>query len=969
MAITKQQAQQEILRRQSLRSSGVNTIQKPQGITKDAARAELARRELVKRGQMQQKPAGFKGLAQNFKTDFSSFAKGMLGVGREVLTNPVDTSKKVYGVGKEIVKGVPQAVQSIGHDVANYGETQRKGIEAFKQLRQIPLAQQKEMLAKDIQAIGESEEAKANPDRRRLAQLGAGLLGNYSQYSRFKEKVYNEPFSFALDVLPPAKVLGSTKLVGKGASLVNKIPVVAKTTEKMQDMFVPMGKLKRLGYGDVAEDVAKTGTNIRKSQEGIIRATVRKFEKDFKLNKAEKTDFFETIDKGRRTPDYVPKSTNPKVQKAIDWYLKEELPRMRKGAGYTDGAPIENYLHHFFNPTKETKFGSKLSSPSKGYLKQSKDVEGFVKDPVVSIAGVKGKVATANIKQGFIDRVFKKYATDNVQEFKNGKAISEAGEEMAKYKGKYLPKDLADELTRIETGEPGWLKTILSPARAFNRNWKPLATAVRPRYHLRNIIGNVYNASFIGGAKLRRYPEALFQQIKGNIARNMKDNTISGKIYKALFKEAPEHKYIKMAAEDDLIGRGFFSVDINDMAEVADTVEDFSKMIAKMDSPAMVYKIPVLKQWMNTMQKFGSAIEDNARLSLYIDQLKKGSSRAQAKAYVNKHLFDYLNGLGDADKVIKAVIPFWSWTRFNVPLQFGAMAKNPLRHLVAQEFGKPYVQQNEANNPEYKYLSQREKDMGAIKTGETVKDGKVYDKYMRTQGVLPIQDVLKISDPDNMGVSPMYNMLDQVSKMVNPPENPQENLDYYGRPVESFPGEVKRYMGMPVRGTGKEIAQSIPLLSEINKLVGGSYEDKTRPDLKSRLETVFSPTSSAIVDREKNRQYAESDYQRKYGTGTMIPGYLSELKYAAKNVIANPKDQVSVRNFRTLVNLMKQGGMTDADIQKEIEKAVQAQLKKESPKPKKPSSLRPQKPSPALDPYYAEEIKRRASKLNPYFSR
>jgi hypothetical protein len=279
------------------------------------------------------------------------------------------------------------------------------------------------------------------------------------------------------------------------------------------------------------------------------------------------------------------------------------------------------------------------------------------------------------------------------------------------------------------------------------------------------------------------------------------------------------------------------------------------------------------------------------------------------------------------------------------------------------------VQQNEENNQEYRYLSQREKDMGAIKTGETSKDGKISDIYMRTQGVLPIQDIPKVSDPDNIGFSPMWNMLKQGYNAVNPPENPQENIDYFGRPVESFPGEVKRYMGVPVRGTGKEVLQSIPLLSELNKLFGGSYTDENRPSVNSRVETSLSPTSSTIQDREKNRQYFESDYQRKYGTGTMIPGYLSELKYVAKNVIENPNDAVSVKNFRTLLNLMKEGGMSEADIKKEIEKAVQAQLKKDNPKPKKPSSLRPQRPTPLLDPFYEEEVKKRAGTLNPFYTR
>jgi uncharacterized protein with HEPN domain len=1009
----------------------------------------------------------------------------------------VYNSKKLLGVGYEAAKLIPSAAKSMAKGVINYPETQRKGIEAFKQLRQIPLEKQKEMLAQDIQRIGESK--KGNDNQRKLAQIGLGILGNYSQYSRPAEKIYNEPFSFALDVIPAAKSLGVGKALAKGGKTLNKIPAVAKVTEQINDAFVPMGKLKRVGYTDVAEDLSKTQANIRKSQGGIIESTVRKFEKEFKLSKAEKTDFFEIIDKGRRTPDYVPISTNPKVQRAIDWYMKKELPKIQKIAGYNktkeatkfkyiddnataasrlpnivdeeadlmlsmqkefggvdthiknetlyggdtgivrhstnpqwyrdyykeygrspskkvvkeiatqelergkgmlsdeyqmltnlldelkeakknpanykkvsetyNKAPIQNYLHHFFNPTKEAQFGGKLSSPQRGFLKQSKDIEGFVKDPVVSIAGVKSKAATANIKEAFINRLFKKHgvSADNVTEIKGGKFFNKTtGEELAKHKGEYLPKDLADELSRIETGEAGWVKTILAPSRAFNRNWKPLATSVRPRYHLRNIIGNLYNASFVGGMNPLRVFPAAAQQMKGFIAQNIKDGTLAGKIYKAFFKETPDHKWIKMATDDNVIGNGFFSVDINDMADIADTVEDFSKVIAKTKNPALVYKIPVLRQWMNGMQKFGSAIEDNAKLALYMDRIKKGASRIDAKKYVDKHLFDYINGLGDADKAIKAIIPFWSWRRFNVPLQFGALGRNPLRHLIIQEGGKPFVAQNEAENPEYKYLSEREKAMGAIKTGETTKNGKVMDTYMRTQNVLPIQDIASLTDPDNMGITPMFDMLKQGYNLINPPANAQSNLDYFGRPVESYPGEAKRYLGTPVRGTAKEVLQSVPLLSELNKLLGGSYDEKNRPDLMERIKTVTLPTSQTIQDREKNRQYFESDYQRKFGTGTMQPGYLSELKYTAKKLIENPSDTVSQRNMRTLIDLMKQGGMSEQQIEIEIMKSIQSQLKKESPKPTRPTRVK--RPTPTIDQYYANEVNKRASNFKPYFT-
>ena len=877
-------------------------------------------RETFERSQRVQKPTGMAGLAQNFKTDFGSFAKGMIGLGREAVTNPVDSSKKVYGIGKELVKGVPAGARLMAEQYRNPVQNFKKGLESARQLRQIPLEDQKRALSETIQKIGQVPDA--NEDKKRMAQIGMAILGNYSQYSRPGEKIYNEPFSFALDAIPVAKSLGVGKVVSKGASKARTLPGISKAVDTAEDIFVPGSKLKRAGYADVAEDLSKTGTNMRKAQEGIIRSTADQFSD---LSKTERTQFFDAIDSLRRTPDAVPTSVNPKVQAKIDWYMKEELPKIRQMAGYSDGqAPIQNYLHHLFTPDTETMMGGKLSAPARGFLKKSKDVEGYVKDPVVSIAGVKSKAATANIKEGFIQRVTKQYArpADTVTEFKNGTILAkDTGEPLIKWKGQYLPKDLGEELLRYEGKGKGVIDTMLTPLRVFNQNWKPLATAVRPRYHLRNIIGNVYNASFVGNANPKRFIDAAAQQFKGHIASNMNEGTFAGQVYKALFKTPPEHKYIKMAAQDDVIGRGFFAADINDLAEVANTTEDFTKAIAKMENPAMIYRVPVLRQWLKASSAIGQAFEDNARLALYIDQLKKGASRATAKAYVNKHLFDYLNGLGEGDRAIKAIIPFWSWTRFNVPLQYGALWKNPIRNVVAQEFGKPYVQQNEANNPEYQYLPQREKDMGAVKIGEVAKDGKVYDKYMRTQGVLPIQDIAKVADPDNAGVSPLFDMLSQAKNMISPPNNPQENLDYFGRPVENFPGEVKQYLGMPVRGTAKEILNSIPAIGEVNKAIGGSYPDATRPDLASRMETVLSPTSSTLQDREANKRYFYQDLERKT-SGNFNFGLESDFKYAVKTLIQRPDDAVANKNLKTLTNLLRQNGFSDQDIQKSIREAL-----------------------------------------------
>jgi len=174
-------------------------------------------------------------------------------------------------------------------------------------------------------------------------------------------------------------------------------------------------------------------------------------------------------------------------------------------------------------------------------------------------------------------------------------------------------------------------------------------------------------------------------------------------------------------------------------------------------------------------------------------------------------------------------------------------------------------------------------------------------------------------------------------------------------------------MGIPVRGTTKEIAQSIPFLGEINKAIGGSYTDETRPSLGARMGTTFSPTSQTIQDREKNRENAQYDFQAKT-EGTYSKGYEPALKAIVKKIMDSPEpDKVLQRNKKVLEGLLRQMGYSDGDIQQIIEQGIQAKLKQDFPKPKRPSSMRPQRPSPVIDPYYQSAVQQYSNRLKPFY--
>jgi hypothetical protein len=66
------------------------------------------------------------------------------------------------------------------------------------------------------------------------------------------------------------------------------------------------------------------------------------------------------------------------------------------------------------------------------------------------------------------------------------------------------------------------------------------------------------------------------------------------------------------------------------------------------------------------------------RVALWIDALERGFSFEDGMRYAQKFIFDYRHGLGSFEReYLRRVFPFFTFTRFNVPLQLEMMFKRP----------------------------------------------------------------------------------------------------------------------------------------------------------------------------------------------------------------------------------------------------------------------------------------------------
>ena len=80
-------------------------------------------------------------------------------------------------------------------------------------------------------------------------------------------------------------------------------------------------------------------------------------------------------------------------------------------------------------------------------------------------------------------------------------------------------------------------------------------------------------------------------------------------------------------------------------------------------------------------QNKNNFVERAVRMPMAIDSLTKGNTYDQAVARISRYHFDYSDASG-LDEVAKSIIPFWTWTSRNVPLQIVEQWTHPAAYVT-----------------------------------------------------------------------------------------------------------------------------------------------------------------------------------------------------------------------------------------------------------------------------------------------
>lgn len=346
-----------------------------------------------------------------------------------------------------------------------------------------------------------------------------------------------------------------------------------------------------------------------------------------------------------------------------------------------------------------------------------------------------------------------------------------------------LPREIADDMNKVQKffwGDEPTRKIVKYYDKILGA-WKTMATALRLPFHIRNAMSNQF-LIWLGGVNPINIPIRNAQAL----------GVASGKAGFITTKAGNKISYSEIADLANSLGirgRGWIGAEIS---------TDMYKALNDMLNKGLTRKIlefPVEKS-----RQFGTAIEDNARLSLFIDQLIKGKTPEEARHQVAKYLFDYDELTSFEKNKMKRIFPFYAWMRKNSILQITSILEQPEKYALVGKaldaLEKKFVETAEEKRLKPEYMI----DMVYFKTPWKTKKGNPLYAYID----LPYTDLNRMFNLRDIisSVSPAKIIPEFVFNMRTFPKLGTKIESFKGRLVPApfwvtwFPESVQRWLGM-----------------------------------------------------------------------------------------------------------------------------------------------------------------------------
>ena len=269
----------------------------------------------------------------------------------------------------------------------------------------------------------------------------------------------------------------------------------------------------------------------------------------------------------------------------------------------------------------------------------------------------------------------------------------------------WAPPEIAQELRQVSDVifQDAGSAALSRALNTWSRVWATTATVPLLNgggYHARNAYSNVMLAYLGGLRNPKRYVDAMRLQRKlQKIKLAVQDGWEAQDVFRHAVREGDitqrEMVILNRALDDGVLGTGFFG-DINrEVIRTPGSLRTWWQKQGSIDENLIV----------DSGKKMGIAIENNARLALYLDQLEKGSTFRAARDHVAKFLFDYAD-ITPFEERLKMVSRFYTFQRKNFGVHLSALVTTPGRvvnskkiteawlHLIAGDKDSSFDQRN-----------------------------------------------------------------------------------------------------------------------------------------------------------------------------------------------------------------------------------------------------------------------------------
>lgn len=445
-----------------------------------------------------------------------------------------------------------------------------------------------------------------------------------------------------------------TKALFRPFSAVEKL---GKTGEKYRDAYLKYARGTRAEIDEFLTDMNKLIKPVKKE---VGKKGVKKIG----------AEIAEAVETGTRTGDTLVDETMDALVAVQESMTKQEVSR-----GILK-SQLDDYMHHSLTPE------------ASDFLAQGGDLSQFVKPIRVKLGAAKERKIegiVSDINKEYFEKLgfdlfeedaFKAFAKRGLSSIKavkthdflqkvghtfgmgakgREKFIDEVGVKWTKTGAKelddiLLPEQIAkhvDETRKIFAND----EATNSLLRFYDKSlaiFKASVTGWFPAFHTRNAMGGMFNNWIAGIKNPATYKKSI------DIL-----NKKSGFLTKADGSQISYDAIRELSKEFGVVGQTGYL--------------DVAEFLQKEINPT------IANQLLKAPQRFMGMIEDNLRMPLFMDGLQKGLTPGEASRRVIQFHFDYMpEGFSQFEKnIMKRLIPFYTWTRHNIPLQIEQIIKQP----------------------------------------------------------------------------------------------------------------------------------------------------------------------------------------------------------------------------------------------------------------------------------------------------